>query len=242
MAVFGIAGSAQAQSSTIDLSIRQAVSNQNPAIGDVLTYTIVVANHPNSATATATGVQVRNDLPTDGVTYVPGSASVVRGSGTYVVATGIWSVGTVVPADSSVLVLRATVRKQGVWFNIAEVTNADQTDFDSKPDNQSLLEDDYDAICFSVPILWYPNDEYTVSIPSGYDQIVWYRNDEPISSSTVSASLAVVNQDLSLTFKSPGTYRFVTYRSGCPMTNCCNIEVIQGPYGSLGDQIGRAHV
>lgn len=122
-----------------------------------------------------------------------------------------------------------------MWFNIAEVVSADQTDLDSKPDNQSLLEDDYDAICFSVPILWYPNDEYTVSIPSGYDQIVWYRNDEPISSSTVSASLAVVNQDFSLTFKSPGTYRFVTYRSGCPMTNCCNIEVIQGPYGSMGN-------
>lgn len=108
-AVFGIVGSAQAQSSTIDLSVRQAVSSQNPAIGDVLTYTVVVANHPNSATAT--GTSVKNELPTDGVAYVPGSASVVRGSGTYAAATGIWSVGTVVPADSSVLLLKVTVLK-----------------------------------------------------------------------------------------------------------------------------------
>ena len=225
----------QAQSSTIDLSLRSTVSRQNPAIGDVLIYTIVVANTPGSTTAT--GVVVIDKLQTEGVTYVPGSATVVRGSGSYTSATGVWNVGSVAPGDSGILVLKGTVLKQGVWFSTAEVTAADQTDADSKPDNQSLNEDDYDAICFSVPILWYPGDEYTVSVPSGYDQLIWYRNDEPITTSTVSASLAVVNEDRSLTFKSLGTYRFVTYRDGCPATNCCNIEVISGSYSSLGDKV-----
>ncbi|WP_461052925.1 SdrD B-like domain-containing protein, partial [Spirosoma arcticum] len=230
-----ITSSAQAQSLTVDLSVRKVVSNQSPAIGDVLTYTVVVANSASSTTAT--GVVVTDQLPVGGVTYVPGSASIVRGSGTYVAATGIWSVGTVAPNDSSVLILQGTVLGQGVWFNTAEVTAADQADFDSAPNNQILTEDDYDAVCFSVPIVLYQGDEYTVMIPSGYDQIVWYRNDIPISTSTVSASLAVVNPDLSLIFKSPGIYRFETFRNGCLVTNCCNIEVLEGLFGVLGDRV-----
>lgn len=230
-----VASSAQAQLLPIDLSIRTTVSGQKPVLGDVLTYTVVVTN--GAASTVATGVVVKNELPTGGVAYVPGSASVVRGNGAYAPATGVWNVGVVAPNDSAVLVLRATVLAQGVWFNTAEVAAADQADADSGPNNQLLIEDDYDAVCFSVPINWYPGDEYTVSVPSGYDQIVWYRNDGPISASTVAASLAVVNPDGSLTFKSPGTYRFVTFRQGCPATNCCNIEVIPGQAGSLGDKV-----
>ncbi|WP_245826351.1 SdrD B-like domain-containing protein [Spirosoma rigui] len=234
--LFGLvvsSANAQVAPTTIDLSVRKTISNQNPALGDILTYTVVVANRINSATAT--GVVVKDELPVDGVTYVPQSATVIRGSGSYTASTGLWTVGTIAPNDSSILILKATVLGRGVWFNTAEVVAANQTDIDSAPNNQSLIEDDYDAICFSVPILWYPGDEYTVTVPSGYDQIVWYRNDQPISTSALSTSLAVVNADLSLTLKSPGTYRFVTYRNGCPATNCCNIEVLQGPYGSLGD-------
>lgn len=224
--LFGLlTSSAQAQSATIDLSVRKTVSNQSPIIGDVLTYTVIVANSASSTTAT--GVVVNDQLPAGGVTYVPGSASVVRGSGTYSSATGLWTVGTVAANDSSVLILQGTVSGQGVWFNTAEVTAADQADFDSAPNNQMLTEDDYDAVCFSVPIIFYPGDEYTVSVPSAFDQVVWYRNNQTISTSAVSASLAVVNADQSLTFKSPGTYRFVIFRNGCPASNCCNIDVIQ---------------
>ena len=216
----------QAQTSPIDLSIHQTISNQSPAIGDILTYTVVVANGPN---ASATGVVVKDQLPTSGISYIPGSASVVRGSGTYVPATGIWNVGTVTPNDSSVLVLKGTVLEQGVWFNTAEVIAADQTDFDSTPNNQILVEDDYDAICFSVPIYWYQGDEFTVTIPSGYDQVVWYRDNTPISTSALSTSLAEVNSDFSLTIKSPGNYRFTTILNGCSVLNCCDIQVVPGP-------------
>ncbi|AKD56798.1 T9SS C-terminal target domain-containing protein [Spirosoma radiotolerans] len=230
-----VSSSSQAQTPTINLSLHNAISSQAPKIGDVVTYTIIVANAPGSITATS--VSVKEELPSGGVAYVPGSASVVRGAGTYDANTGIWNTPLIVPGDSAVLTLKATVQQQGVWFNKAEVVAAGQTDSNSIPNNQSLTEDDYDAVCFSVPILWYPGDEYTVTIPSGYDQIVWYRNDVPISTSAVSTSLAEVNSDLSLTIKSTGTYRFVTYRTGCPATNCCDIQVIQGPYGSLGDYV-----
>ncbi|GAB2565884.1 hypothetical protein GCM10027190_14350 [Spirosoma areae] len=226
---------------TVNLSLHKAISVQAPAIGDVVTYTIVVANSPGSTTAT--NVVVKDDLPAGGVTFVPGSATTVRGSGVFSPAisasaiTGTWTIGSIAPGDSAVLVFKANVTSQGVWFNIAEIVSADQTDSNSVPNNQSLTEDDYDAVCFSVPILWYPGDEHTVTIPSGYDQIVWSRNGTPISTSAVSTSLAEVNGDFSLTIKSPGTYSFVTYRNGCPSTNCCDIQLIQGPYGSLGDYV-----
>ncbi len=234
--------SAQAQMPTsINLSLYKHISTQAPAIGDVVTYTIVVANSPGSTTAT--NVSVKDDLPAGGVSFLPASASVIHGSGVYT-ATGsaTATVGTLVipaiaPGDSTVLVFKATVLEQGVWFNTAEITKADQTDTNSTPNNQSMTEDDYASVCFSVPIIYYFGDEYTVMVPSGYDQIVWYRDNVPISTSVLSTSLAEINNDLSLTIKSPGVYRFVTYRNGCPATNCCDIQVIQGPYSSLGDYV-----
>ena len=242
MLLWLVSSSAQAQTSAkINLSLHKTISSQSPAIGDVVTYTVAVANAPGSTTAT--NVSVTDNLPVGGVAFIPGSATIVRGTGTYTptgsttATVGTWTIPSIAPGDSAVVVLKATVLERGVWFNTAEVTAADQTDTNSIPNNQSLTEDDYDAVCFSVPILWYVGDEYTVTIPSGYDQIVWYRDNTPISSSAVSTSLAQVNGDLSLTIKSPGTYRFVTYRNGCPATNCCDIQVIQGPYGSLGDYV-----
>ena len=243
--VWLIGSSAQAQTSpSINLSLHKKISMQAPAIGDILTYTVVVANAPGSTTAT--NISVKDELPAGGVTYVPGSASTIHGTGTFTpvvsasAITGTWAIPSIAPGDSAVLVLKATVTQRGVWFNTAEVTAVDQTDANSIPNNQSLVEDDYDAVCFSVPILWYVGDEYTVTIPSGYDQIVWYREvggvTTPINTTAVSTSLAQVNGD-SLTIKSPGNYSFITFRNGCQATNCCVIQVIQGPYGSLGDYV-----
>ena len=233
-------GQAQAQS-TINLSLHKNISKQAPALGDVLTYTVVVANAAGSATAT--NVVIQDDLPVGGVAYVPNSASTIHGLGTYTTAgsatatVGTWTIPSLAPGDSAVLVLQATVLQRGVWFNKAEVIAADQPDFNSIPNNHSLVEDDYVTVCFSVPIHWYAGDEFTVTVPAGFNQIVWYRNNVPISSSAVSTSLVEVNADSSLTIKSPGTYRFVTYATSCPATNCCDIQVIQGPYGSLGDYV-----
>ncbi|ADB39593.1 SdrD B-like domain-containing protein [Spirosoma linguale] len=233
---------AQAQTPTkINLRLQKMISNQSPAIGDIVTYTVVVANAPGSATAT--NVLVKDELPIGGVTYVPNSATTLRGTATFnsvvsaTVVTGLWNIASIAPGDSAVMILKATVNERGVWFNTAEVAGAGQTDTNSIPNNQSLTEDDFDAVCFSVPILWYAGDEYTVTIPSGYNEIVWYRNDTAIVPTAVSTLLAEVNSDKSLTIKSPGVYRFVTYRAGCPATNCCDIKVLQGPYGSLGDYV-----
>ncbi|WP_232559802.1 SdrD B-like domain-containing protein [Spirosoma oryzicola] len=225
--------SLQAQPTTVDLSVSTKISKQNPTLGEPVTYTVIVRNAIGSANAT--NVIVKNQLPAGGVSYVAGSSSLVRGRGNYDAATGIWSVGAIAPNDSAVLTLQATVLGRGVWFNTAEVVSADQRDVDSQPNNASLTEDDYEAVCFSVPILWYAGDEFVVSVPSGYKNIVWYRNDSNVT--TISADLAVVNADSSLSIKSPGSYRFTTTLNGCSALNCCNIDVIQGVYGSLGDLV-----
>ncbi|WP_461137409.1 SdrD B-like domain-containing protein, partial [Spirosoma terrae] len=215
------------------MSVSKKVSNQNPALGDVLSYTVVVRNAPG--TATATNIVVGDQLPTEGVTYVPASASLVRGTGTYTAATGQLNIGSIAPGDSAVLTLQATVIARGVWFNTAEVLSADQPDSDSQPNNQSLVEDDYSSVCFSVPLYWYAGDEFTVTIPTGYRGVTWYRNNQDVA--IVSPDLAVINADSSLTIKSPGTYRFTATIASCPALNCCDIQVIQGPYGSLGDYV-----
>ncbi|WP_240163566.1 SdrD B-like domain-containing protein [Spirosoma taeanense] len=226
-------GTSQAQTTpTIDLSVRKLVSNQKPAIGDVISYTVIVKNDAGAA-ATATNVIIKDELPAAGAEYVPASAATLRGTGTY--TSGTWSVSAIAPGDSAVLTLNAKVLARGVWFNTAEVISASQTDKDSQPNNQSLAEDDYDAVCFSVPIFWYPGDEFLVSIPTGYNKIIWFRNNKDVT--TVSADSALINPDSSLTIKSPGVYRFTTYRNGCPALNCCDIEVIRGLYGSLGDYV-----
>ena len=232
---------AQLPATTINLRLHKAISNSAPVIGDVVTYSLVVANAPGSTTAT--NVSVKDQLLGDGVTYVPNSASALRGNATFAsvfsasAITGTWTIPSIAPGDSVVVVMKATVVSRGVWFNTAEIASADQKDSNSTPNNGSLLEDDFGAVCFSVPLLWYPGDEFTVTIPSGYKQIVWYRNETPISTSAVSTSLAQVNTDGSLTIKSPGTYRFEVAQNGCPSSGCCPVQVNQGPYGSLGNYV-----
>ena len=229
---------AYAQTGTIDLSLTKAISNQNPAIGDVVTYTVTVTNAPGAAT-TATGITVTDQIAAAGAMYVPNSATVSTGTFASVssttLVTGTWTIPSLAPGTTATLLFRATVMSRGVWFNTAEVTAADQTDIDSTPGNGVVAEDDFNAVCFALPIFFYQGDEYTVAVPGGYDRIEWTRDGVPISSSAVSSSLAVVNSDNSLTIRSVGVYAFTTYLNSCPSTNCCNIEMVPGQFGSLGD-------
>ncbi|GAA4451855.1 hypothetical protein GCM10023189_14320 [Nibrella saemangeumensis] len=225
---------AMGQAATADLSLRKQVSNSRPQLNDVISYTLVVRN---SGPGTATNVTIRDQLPAGGTQFV--SSNALRGSNTFSSATGMWTVGTVAPNDSAVLVISTRVLERGVWFNIAEVMTASPLDTDSQPGNGNLLEDDYASVCFSVPVFWYPGDEFTISIPTGYTGIRWFRNGQQIGTAAVSPTLAMMNPDSSLLIRSPGIYTFQTTRNGCVSGNCCDIEIIQGPYGSIGDFVFR---
>ncbi len=65
------------------------------------------------------------------------------GAGSYVPATGVWSVGTIAAGSSATLRITATVQASGDYLNRAEVTASPAVDPDSTPGNGVTTEDDY---------------------------------------------------------------------------------------------------
>ena len=217
--------------SQVDLSLSKKISNGNPTVGQTVTYTLTVKN---TGTLPATGVVVKDSLPVGGVNFT--GSTVVRGTGSFNNTTKLWNVGNIAAGDSAILDIQATVLAQGVFYNIAEVVQMNEQDADSWPNDGALDQDDLASTCFSVPIDWYEGDEFLVSVPSGYKGIVWFYNGTPISDSTVVAgkTVAVVNQDSSLTIKGIGSFSFTsTVGVACPASGCCAIQIVQGPIYDL---------
>ncbi len=102
-----------------DLLIIKSVSDPKPHKGDIITYTLRVAN---TGPDTATGVTV-NDLLPEGVTFVSDNPS----QGTYDNVTGIWTVGSVASAATATLTIAVTVDKTNTIVNTATV-DGDQFD------------------------------------------------------------------------------------------------------------------
>lgn len=84
-----------------DLSITKLVDNTNPAVGEVVTYTIIVTN---AGPDTAFDISVVDQLPA-GVSYVASAPS----QGTYNPSTGIWGVGALANGASATLLLSASI-------------------------------------------------------------------------------------------------------------------------------------
>jgi N-acetylglucosamine-6-sulfatase len=117
-----------------DLSLTNRVSDETPAIGANVDFTVTVSN---AGPADVLRVVVRDALPT-GYTYV----SHATGFGTYTPADGKWTLGA--PAYQSVsLRITARVEEAGDHVDVAEIVAADCVDRDSKPGNGDPAEDDY---------------------------------------------------------------------------------------------------
>ncbi len=217
--------------SQVDLSLSKRINKSKPAIGDTVTYLVTVKN---SSALGATGVVVKDSLPVGGVSFI--SSSLLRGGINFTPATGIWNVGTVAAGDSAILQIKAKVLSQGVFFNVAEITQTNQEDVDSWPGDKALDQDDLATTCFSVPIDWYEGDEFTVTVPSGYRGVKWFYNGILINNSTVvgGKTIARVNADSSLTILGTGSFTFTTTVGfACPATGCCAIEIVDGPVFDL---------
>jgi uncharacterized repeat protein (TIGR01451 family) len=106
----------------VDLALDKTVDDTSAAIGDTITYTIVVSN---AGPADATGVEVEDDLP-KGLDFV--SAKADRGA--FDDATGIWTVGDLDAGDEATLTLRARITQVAgpALTNLAAVASLDQTD------------------------------------------------------------------------------------------------------------------
>jgi uncharacterized repeat protein (TIGR01451 family) len=110
-----------------DLSLTMEASDDTPNLGANVTFTLTLANGGPDA---ATGVTVTDLLPA-GLTFVSANAS----QGSYVSATGLWTVGTVNSAANATLTIVATVTNGAAIDNEAEVTAAGVFDPDSTPDD-----------------------------------------------------------------------------------------------------------
>jgi uncharacterized repeat protein (TIGR01451 family) len=110
-----------------DLRVLKSVDNARPNVGDVVTFIVTLTNFGADV---ATGVVLADLLPA-GLAFI----SAAPDQGTYVAATGVWSVGTVLTDHPVDLILRARVTTPGTATNTAAVTTADQ--FDPNPGNNT---------------------------------------------------------------------------------------------------------
>ena len=101
------------------------MDNQQPGVGDQITFTITVANQGPSP---ATGVLVEDQLPS-GFTYSTHSG------GAYNPGNGIWTIGTLAAGQSVTLTITVTVNPNGDYVNLAQVVDANENDIDSNVDN-----------------------------------------------------------------------------------------------------------
>ena len=160
-----------------DVAISKSVSNANPEVGDVITYTITVTNE---GTNNATHVEVTDYLPGEFCT----NYSVISNNGIFLGDRIIWTDLNLASGESIDLSFQATVAARSlgeVVINLAEVTDMDQTDADSRPGNMTNgtpVEDDESSASFSVggaiadlellkdvdKVVVSPNDEVEFSI------------------------------------------------------------------------------
>lgn len=129
-----------------DLSVQKTVNNAAPVVGSVVTFTVTVRNAGPDAT---TNVTVGDALPA-GYTLV----SAVPSVGTYVPATGVWTVTGSVPfasGDQATLTITAAVNPVGPYTNTAQLLSSDQPDPDSTPGNGVTTEDDQASVT-PVPV------------------------------------------------------------------------------------------
>ncbi|MCB0970938.1 MAG: DUF11 domain-containing protein, partial [Acidimicrobiales bacterium] len=141
-----------------DLSLTKAVSDDAPALGSQVTYTLTLAN---AGPSDATGVAVIDRLP-DSLTYVSH-----QGPGAYDPTTGRWEVGDLATDAQAILLITVQVDGLGTTTNQAWVGESDQPDPDSTPDPDDPGpegEDDHDQVDVTpVPatlrgVIWLDED------------------------------------------------------------------------------------
>ncbi|MCW3466162.1 gliding motility-associated C-terminal domain-containing protein [Chitinophaga nivalis] len=98
-----------------DLRIAKTISNQQPDAGSSVTFTITATNDgPNTAIATTV-----NDKLLSGYSFKSATPSI----GTYVPATGVWSLGDMISGQQETLTIEADVLPTGDYNNTATVTS-----------------------------------------------------------------------------------------------------------------------
>ncbi len=126
----------------IDLELTKVVDNENPTVGDKVTFTLTLTNNQVDRygqivpTATATGVQVTDYLP-QGLSFLAASSS---NYASFDESTLTWTIDQLQAGKSVSLVLEATVHSDGELTNCTEVWDAHQRDRDSRTGEEAYGE------------------------------------------------------------------------------------------------------
>lgn len=134
-------------SNPADLSLVKIVDNANPSVGQNVVYTLTLSN---SGPGAANNITVSDVLPA-GVSFVSSTPS---GVSTYDSGTGVWTIPSLNSGAFATLTITATVNAAGTITNTGEVTDVDEFDPDSTPNNQNAGEDDQ----ASIPLTGTPID------------------------------------------------------------------------------------
>lgn len=130
------AATAEISVAGIDLAVTKTVDDPTPDPGATIEYTIAVEN---IGLSTATGVAVTDSLPA-GVTYV----SDVATQGSYVPASGVWTVGSIAAGAADTLRITVDVDPGSAGLsltNLAWVSLVDQSDPSPGNDSSSVVID-----------------------------------------------------------------------------------------------------
>jgi uncharacterized repeat protein (TIGR01451 family) len=175
----------------IDLELTKVVGHTTPSVGDTVTYTITLKNNSTHATAPATGVKVKDYWPETKVTHV--SHSVTKGSVSSIAGGDyLWNVGTLNAGQTAIMTIVGSVNAgtEGQTINnMCEVTAANETDFDSTPNNgwnKGEDDDDHDEIRVNTP----PTPTVDISVNKTVDQPTAYVGNQ------VTFTVEVVNHGL----------------------------------------------
>ncbi|WP_194765653.1 PKD domain-containing protein [Tamlana sp. I1] len=164
---------------TADLSINKTVSNNNPNVGDVVTFTIALSN---AGSVDATGVSVQDMVPV-GYSNITNISNSGVAAGNQIDWTGF---AVPVGIETVILTFDATVNAptgaSDEYLNTTQITASDQYDPDSTPNNDDgdQSEDDEDAEGITIK-------QADLSITKSIDNL------HPNSGDTVIYTLVVTN-------------------------------------------------
>jgi len=123
----------------IDLALIKTVSDQEPVVGETVTFTLSLTNNgPDDAT----GVEVTDYIPSGYTSPIN-----ISDNGSLSANNVTWSGMTLANGETIALTFDVTVEYEGEFMNTAQVTAADQQDSDSVPGNDDgdQSEDDEDS-------------------------------------------------------------------------------------------------
>jgi len=183
-----------------DLSLTKTIIGSAPANGGTVTWRLTV-NNASASTDNATGVAVKDYLPA-GFTFVSAS-----GTGTFNLANGVWTVGTVTPGQSRSIDITGSINATAgaTITNAAEIITSSIIDSDSTVNNGITTEDDYATSVFTVAGSRTAGTPPTLFCPNGTTPFDWDTRAWAAGSTNNSYTLGTLGS-ASFALTNPGTW------------------------------------